>query len=119
MNGITILEEYATTGFSKAETIAMGCSVGIVAIGVIVFACLLRRKQADTIPASAITSAAAIVCLLACAFYAVLFENIRNPHTEYVIRIDDSAGFNQVTQRYEIIRQNEDSTYVVRERPTE
>lgn len=64
------------------------------------------------------------ILMLALLFFSVIVEAkaindcFLNPiyYTEYTVTISDKVGYNEFTERYEIIEHKEDNTYVIREK---
>ena len=117
MNGVTILEECEISGFSET-TANIIISISII-FATALFVWLLYGMNPR--PFSVHTAVGLIITILVMltGICTAMITAQDKTHTEYVIRIDDPAGFDQVTEHYEIVRKNNDGTYVIREKQTQ
>lgn len=119
MEGITIL---ATNTYHPSLALAificmvmtMFCAL---AVGLVVTAFHDLQLSSNVIRVSAIVLTIILIVLLI-FLWKEMISTTRKTITEYTITIDDSVGYNEFTEKYEIISHKGD-TYVVREKPTE
>ena len=119
MEGITIL---ATNTYSPPLWLAiLLCTFMtlfvMIALGLI---CVAFRglELPHKISYSLLAIFTAVLILLLVFVWKDTIAGTKKTYTAYTITIDDSVGYNEFTEKYEIISHKGD-TYVVRERPTE
>ena len=116
MPGVTILQELAVHDISLAGLLGRSaviwgtCLYGCVALYQVWEGPTAQKKNRT---ASAIFIAAAICLALFCS--ASLMSQYQSTHQEYIIEVDDSASFNEVYGKYEILS-GSGSEYRVMER---
>lgn len=116
MPGVTVLQELAVHDISLAGLLGRSaviwgtCLYGCIALSQ-VWAGPVQQKRNRM--ASAIFTAAVICIALFCS--ASLMSQYQSTHQEYIIEVDDSASFNEVYEKYEILS-GSGSEYRVMER---
>ena len=117
MNGITILSEYTYRGKSTSECIIICCIFIILLVSIIMvcykeYAFYKEYKCTTFSKETVFTLAIALFLIFACAI--VCINEYNTFYTNYSVIIDDSVGFNEFHENYEIVSKNCD-VYTVRE----
>lgn len=115
MDGVTILSEISCRGAELWQVI-VGWFVSVV------MSCFMLCSILDLwndgykyyIVKSILTIVALFVALIFLITAICVTGNYRTFHTEYTVAIDDTVGFNEFYNHYEIISQD-DNTYTVKE----
>ena len=114
MDGVTILNEFSCRGVDASRFVAI-IFMAVLMIGFVIYMFIDMWRCTGWIGRIFTTLVwfpfGAIVVLSAIASY----NDFTTFHTQYVVTIDDSVGYNEFTERYEITSQD-GNVYTVRER---
>ena len=112
MNGVTILEEHLCRVLSLGAFIGttvfclLMCCAGIFIIWRICDKESMKKTN---------TIGTVVLCIVFIVFVAVQLSSYNDTHMEYTINVDDSASFNQVYDKYEVLSES-DNIYRVKEK---
>ena len=113
MNGINIIAEHFCREINLATLIASGsCITVLVIVSLIVYWKIYKSN--DSLKKFIIGCSIAIISTLCICWYS-LVDGYNTTHMEYTITIDDTVGFNEFNEKYEIISIN-DNEYRVKEK---
>lgn len=114
MDGVTILSEASCRGAELSQVIAGLCWI-VVMLPIIHSTVDLWREKGPWIIKGIISSLALFVVLIFSLIAICVCNEYLTFHTEYEVIVDDSVGFNEFYNHYEIIYQDGD-IYTIRER---
>lgn len=113
MNGVTILEEHLCRALSLEAFISttvfclLMCCAGIFIIW--------RVCDKDSIKKTNTIGSTVVFCIVLVGFVVLQLFAYNDTRIEYTIKVDDSASFNQVYDKYEILSES-DNIYRVKEK---
>ena len=118
MNGVTILEEHL------CRLLSLGAFIGTTVFcllmcctGILIIQWIYKKDKScnkESIKYSS-TAATVIICIVFVGFIILQLLSYNDTHIEYTIKVDDSASFNQVYDKYEILSES-DNIYRVKEK---
>lgn len=115
MNGVTILSEAFCRGAKLSQVIAGLCGLVVMSLVIIPSTTDLWREKGRWI----IKGILSILGLFVVSMFSLIAIGVCNEyltfHTEYEVIVDDSVGFNEFYNHYEIIYRDGD-IYTVREK---
>lgn len=116
MNGITIIEEHFCRQVSLQELIVLGCLITLLCVGALFVYWFVWKNSVKTKGLK--------ICILTCSMLIVVtciaswcfqINAYNTTHMEYTVTIDDTVGFNEFHEKYEIVSENDDE-YRIKER---
>jgi len=113
MNGVTILEEHLCRALSLGTLIGttvfylLMCCVGIFIIW--------RVCDKESTKKTNTIGSTVVFCIVFVVFIVLQLFAYNDTRIEYTIKVDDSASFNQVYNKYEILSES-DNIYRVKEK---
>ena len=103
MNGVTIIEEHLCRVVELPQLIAICIFFTFICFAVLAFyrwAYKDTKKKSTRIMAICCSIAVVVMCIV---LWTVQIRNYNDTHFEYTVKVDDSVGFNDFLDRYEII----------------
>lgn len=115
MEGVTILTEHLCRPINGGTAIFVGLFAIVLLIGAIFFSREIYRKTTKTWKHKLVFGLGiALIVLIGIAGLTSIYFNYADTHIEYVVTIDDSVGFNEFFDKYEIVSQD-GQLYTVKE----
>ena len=112
MDGITILKETIVHNPTLTDLIIAISAISfiiVIAIGIVLIHMKYEKRYLRIIAVSFCIALELFVCIF------LPYHHVTHTHTEYTVTIDDTVGFNEFMETYEIVSQN-GNEYVVKER---
>ena len=101
MNGVTIIVEHLCRVIGLSDLISVGLIVTAMFVGILMLFRWIYKNDKDT-KTSATIGSIIIVILLALSWIA-LISQYNTTHLEYTVEVDDTVGFNEFFDRYELV----------------
>lgn len=114
MDGVTILSEVSCRGADLYQVIGGLCGAVVILLAIISSTVELLREKGWWIVKGILSSFALFVVSIFLLLVIALCSEYRTFHTEYEVIVDDSVGFNEFYNYYDIIYRDGD-IYTVRE----
>lgn len=119
MNGITIIEEHLCRVVDMTLLIASGIFITLLCIGALAFYRFMYKSGSKSKATKILIWCCSVaVVIMNIVFWAIQISNYNETHFEYTIEVDDSVGFNDFFDKYEIVSVDGER-YRVTERPNE
>lgn len=114
MKGITIVEEHLCRVVELPQLIAICVFFTLLCVGVLaLYRFIYKDTESNANKRLAIVCSIAIV-IMCIALWTHQIYNYNKTHLEYTVEVDDSVGFNDFFDRYEIVSVDGDR-YIVKE----
>lgn len=107
MDGITIIEEHLCRQLSLQRFISIGFFITLLCVGTLFLYRFMWSTSTKTKSDKIVylTSSTLIIGALI-MFWCVQTNTYSTTHMEYTVTVDDTVGFNEFHEKYEIITQN-------------
>lgn len=113
MSGITIVAEHLCRQVEMGELLGIGIFITLLCVGGLFLYRSLYRQSKDKFTKRFIKICSVVVVLLYIFLTAHQINSYNTTHMEYTITVDDSVGFNEFNERYEILSVEGDRYRVV------
>lgn len=104
MNGITIIEEHLCRVVEMPSLIANGIFFTLLSIGMLVLYRFMYKSGSKSKAIKIFVWCCSVaVVIMNIVFWVIQIYNYNETHFEYTIEVDDSVGFNDFFDKYEIV----------------
>lgn len=104
MNGVTIIKEHLCRVIGLSDLISVGLIVTAMFVGILMLYRWIFKNNIYDKDTKVLTTVCSIVIVILLALsWVTLISQYNTTHLEYTVKVDDSVGFNEFFDRYEIV----------------